>query len=162
MIYVSSLSYSFNLPWKTAFWFVTTSFKILAWPKVPLVFLSKNKRHTFHFYHELYWTMCLSFCSAKFCHFSGNCIIASSQNFLSFWAKNCSRCLLQSFRKLKFFPLREFCKDHNKWKSKGAMSGESDRWIRTSQLSCNSFCLVIKKTCGLANGLPDRRLRVFC
>ena len=36
------------------------------------------------------------FCSTTFCHFSGNFIILCSQNFLSFWAKNCARCLLQS------------------------------------------------------------------
>ena len=41
-----------------------------------------------------------------------------------------------------FFPLREFCTDQNKRKSQGAMSGG---WIRTSQPSCNSFCLIIKE-----------------
>ena len=115
-----------------------------------LQFLSKNKRHIFHFHQELYWTTYSPFCSTTFCHFSGNFIIPSSQNFLSFWAKNCSRCLLQSSKELKFFPLREFCKDWNKWKSEHAMSGEYCGWIRTSQASCNSFCLVIKETCGLA------------
>ena len=115
-----------------------------------LQFLSKNKRNIFHFHQELYWTTYSPFYSTTFCHFSGNFIISSSQNFLSFWAKNCSRCLLQSSRELKFFPLKEFCKDLNKWKSKGAMSGEYSRWIRTSQPSCNSFYLVIKETCGLA------------
>ena len=114
-----------------------------------LWFLIKNKRHIFHFHQELYWTMYSPFCSTTFCHFSGNFVIPSYQNFLSFWAKKCCRCLLQSSRKLKFFPLREFCKDWNKWISEGAMSGEYGRWIRTSQPSCNSFCLVIKETCGL-------------
>ena len=114
-----------------------------------LWFLSKNKRHSFHFHQELYWTTYSHFCSTTFYHFWGNFIIPSSQNFLSFWAKNCSRCLLQSSRELKFFPLREFCKDRNKRKSEGAMSGEWGRWIRISQPSCNSFCLVIKETCGV-------------
>ncbi|XP_057395579.1 dihydropyrimidinase-like isoform X2 [Balaenoptera acutorostrata] len=41
--------------------------------------------------------------------------------------KNCSRCLLQSSRELEFFPLREFCKDRNKWKSEDATSGEYGR-----------------------------------
>ena len=113
-----------------------------------LWFLSKNKRHIFHFHQELYWTMYSPSYSTTFCHFSGNLIIPSSQN-LSFWAKNCSRCLLQSSRELKYFPLREFCKDQNKWKSEGTMSGEYSRWIRTSQPRCNSFCLVIKETCAL-------------
>ena len=117
--------------------------------KKGLRLLSKNKRH-FSFHQELYWTTYSPFCSTTFCHFSGNFIILSSQNFLSFWVKNCSRCLLQSSRELKFFPLREFCDDQNKWKSEGAMSGEYGRWIRTSQPNCNSFCLVIKETCGLA------------
>ena len=35
-----------------------------------------------------------------------------------------------------FFPLREFCKDWNQWKSEGTMSGEYEGWIRTSQPSC--------------------------
>ena len=30
------------------------------------------------------------------------------------------------------------------------MFGEYGRWVRTSQQSCNSFCLVIKETCSLA------------
>ena len=115
-----------------------------------LQFLNKNKRHIFHFHRELYWKRYSSFCSTTFCHFSGNFIIPSSQNFLSFWAKNCSRWLLQSSRELKVFPLRQFCKDLNKWKSEGAMSGEYGGWIRTFQPSRNSFCLVIKETCGLA------------
>ena len=33
---------------------------------------------------------------------------------------------------------------------KDAMSGEYSGCIRTSQLSWNSFCLVIKETCDLA------------
>ena len=114
-----------------------------------LWFLRKNKRHIFHSHQELYWVTYSPFCSTTICHFAGNFIILSSQNFFSFWAKNCSRCLLQSFRELKLFPLREFCKDRNKWKSEGAMSGEYGRWIRTSQPRCNSFCIVIKEICGL-------------
>ena len=119
-----------------------------------LQFLSKNKRHIFHFHQELYRTMYSHFCSTTFCHFSGNFIIPSSQNFLSFWQKNCSRCLLQSSRELKFFPLRESCKDRNKWKSEGAVSGEYGGWIRISQPSCNSFCLVLRYL--------DGRLCIFC
>ena len=53
-------------------------------------------------------------------------------------------------RGMEIFSLREFCKDRNKWKSEGAMSGEYSGWIRTSQPRCNSFCLVIKETCSLA------------
>ena len=125
-----------------------------------LRFLSKNRRPIFHFHQKLYWTTYSPFCSTTFCHFSGNFIIPSSQNLLSFWAKNCSRCLLQSSRELKFFSLSEFWKDRNKWKSKGAMSGEYGRWIRISQPSCNSFCLIIKKHALLR--YPDGRLCVFC
>ena len=43
------------------------------------------------------------FCSTTLWHFSGNFIIPSSQNFLSFWARNCFRCFLQSSRELKIF-----------------------------------------------------------
>ena len=135
-------------------------FVLLGGPRSAFGFLSKNKRHSFHFHQELYGTTYSPFCSTTFCHFSGNLIIPSSQNVLSFWATNCSRCFLQSSRELKFSPLREFCKDWNKWKSEGAMSGEYGRWIRTSQPSCNSFCLVIKKHVALR--YPDGRLCVFC
>ena len=41
--------------------------------------------------------------SSTFCHFLCNLKILSSENFLSFWSKNCSKCLLQSSRELKFF-----------------------------------------------------------
>ena len=44
-----------------------------------------------------------------------------------------------------FFPLREFSKDWNKWTSESAMSGDYGGWIRTSQPSCNSLWLVIRK-----------------
>ena len=123
---------------------------VIGLAKKCLRFLSKNKRHIFHFHPELYWTTHSPFCSTTFCHFSGNFTIPSSPNFLPFWAKNCFRCLLQSSRKMKLLPLREFCKARNKWKSEGAMSGEYSRWIRTSQPSCNRFCVVIKETCSLA------------
>ena len=59
------------------------------------------------------------------------------------------RYLFQSSKELKFFPLREFCKGQNKWKSEGATSGEYGRRVRNSQPSCKSFCLVIKETCSL-------------
>ena len=49
-----------------------------------------------------------------------------------------------------FLLLTEFCKEWNKWISEGAISGEYDGWIRTSRLSCNGFCLVIKEACSLA------------
>ena len=123
---------------------------ILGWPKCALGFQVKIKDNIFHFHQELYWTTYSPFCSTTFCHFSDNFIIPSSQNFLSFWAENCSRFLLQSSRELTFFPLKEFCEDWNQWKSEGAMSGEYGRWVRTSQPSSNSFCLVTKETCGLA------------
>ena len=129
---------------------ITSVFRCIGLTKKCLQFLSKNKRHIFHFHQQLYQTTYSPFCSTTFCQFSGNFIIPSSQNFLCFWVKNCSRCLLQSSGELKFFPLREFCKDRNKWKSEGAMSGEYGGWIRTFQPSCNSFRLVIKETCGLA------------
>ena len=121
---------------------------LLGWPKSAFSFLSKNKRLIFtkNFIEQRIHP----FVPLPSVIFSGNFIIPSSQNFLSFWAKNCSRCLLWSSRVLKFFPLREFCKHLNKWKSEDATSGDYSGWIRTSQPSHNSFCLVIKETCGLA------------
>ena len=120
---------------------------ILVSPIKFLQFLSKNKRHIFHFLQELRSTTYSLFCSNTFCYFLGNFIIPSSPNFLSHWAKNCSRCLLQSSRELKFFPLTELGKDWNKWKSKSAMSGKYSGWIRTSQPSYDSFRLVIEEAC---------------
>ena len=48
----------------------------------------------YHFHWELHW----SFVPLPSAIFSGNIIILSSQNFLSFWAKNSSRWFLQSSR----------------------------------------------------------------
>ena len=111
---------------------------------------TKTKDTLFTFINNFIDQHIQPFCSTTFCHLLGNFMIPSSQNFLFFWAKNCSRCLLQYSRELKYFPLREFYKDKNKWKSNGAMPGEYSRWIGTSQTSTNSFCLVIKGACGLA------------
>ena len=47
---------------------------------------------------------------------------------------------------MKSFPLKEFYKDWNKWKSKGAMPDEYHRWIKTSQPSGNIFCVIIEET----------------
>ena len=69
----------------------------LHWQKNCFRFLSKHRRYIFHFHQELYWTMYSLFCPSTFHHFSCNFIIPSSWNFLSFWARNYSRCLLQSF-----------------------------------------------------------------
>ena len=55
------------------------------------------------------------------------------------------------FQGIEIFPLREFWKDVNKWKSEGTMSGEYGKWIRTSQPSSDSFCLVIKEACSLTS-----------
>ena len=49
-----------------------------------LQFLSKNKRHIFHFHQELYRTTCSPFCFTTFCHFSGTFIIPSSKTFYLF------------------------------------------------------------------------------
>ena len=128
--------------------------------RVPLVFLRKNKRRISNFHQELYWTMYSSFCSTTFCHFSGNFKIPSSQNFLSFQSKNCSRYLLQSPRELKFFLLREFCKDQNKWKSEGAMSGEYADESGLPSQAVTVFAWSSKKHAVLL--YHDGRLCIFC
>ena len=129
--------------------------------KVPC-FSSKNKRHIFHFHQELNWPTYSPFCSATFCHFPGNFRIPSFQDIWSFWAKNYSRFVLQSSRELKYSALREFCEDWTKEQSEGAVSGEYGGWIRTTQPSCNDFCLSPKKHMVLWYHYPDKRLCVFC
>ena len=63
------------------------------------------------------------------------------------------------FQGIEIFSIKRIFKDLNKWKSKGAMSVKYDRWIRTSQPTYNSFCLVIKETCGLV--LPWWKIMCF-
>ena len=99
------------------------------------------------------------FCSTTFFHFSANFRTPSSQSFF-FLSKVHFRCLLQSSRKLKCFPLREFCKDRNKWISDGPVSGEYSGWIRTSQPSLTVFAWSSKKHVVLH--CPDGRQCVFC
>ena len=90
----------------------------IGWPKTSFGFKVKTEGTLFSFHQELYWTtysITQSY-STTSCHFSGNFIIPSSQDLLSFLGDAFYRCLLQSSRELKFLPLREFCKDRNKWK----------------------------------------------
>ena len=85
------------------------------------------------------------FCSTTFCHSSSNFIILSSLNLI-FLSKELFWVAFTVLRELKFFPLREFCKDQNKWKPEGTMFSQYCEWIKTSQPSCNNLCLVIKYT----------------
>ena len=113
---------------------------VLSWPKKLLWFLSKHKRHIFHFHHRFHWTTYSLFCSITLCHFLGNFIIPSYTDFFFlFEQRTVPGSFLQSSRELKFFPLRQFCKDQNKWKFEGVMSSQHSRWFRTSQQSCNIF-----------------------
>ena len=67
---------------------------------------------------------------------------------------------LQSSRELKVFPLREFCKDWNKRKSEGAVSGEySDESGLPSQAG-TVFAWSSKKHA--VSCYPDGRFCVFC
>ena len=129
-------------------------------PKKCLRFLSKNKRHIFHFHQELYWTTYSPFCSTTFCHFSGNFIIPSSQNFLSFWAKNCSTCLLQSSRELKFSPLRKLCKDQKNGNPKVQCLVNTVDESECPSQDVTVFAWSSKKHAVLR--YPDGRLCVFC
>ena len=70
------------------------------------------------------------------------------------------KILYFSSRELNIFPLREFYKDQNKWKSEGAMSGKYSRWIRTSQPSCNSFSH--QRNMWSCVTLMEGRFCVFC
>ena len=100
------------------------------------------------------------FCYTTFCHFSGSFIIPSPQNFLSFWAKNCSRCLLQSSRELTFFPLREYCKDWNKWKTEVQRLLNIEDESELPNQAVTIFAWSSKKHAILH--YPDGRLCVFC
>ena len=117
-----------------------------------LRFLSKNKRHIFHFYQPLYWTTYSPkwwwnhFFPLSSAIFQATSLFHLPKTFHLFEQRTAPGDFLQSFRELKFFPLTEFCKDWNKWKSESEMSGEYGGWIRTSQPNCNSVCLVIKET----------------
>ena len=66
-----------------------------------LWFLSKNKRHIFHFHQEHYWTTRSPFVPLllSFSRQLHNSIFPKL--FFFFWAKSCSRCLLNSTRELK-------------------------------------------------------------
>ena len=114
--------------------------------KVPLAF--KYKQKTYFSFSPSVLLGKAQFCSTAYCHFPGNFKIPSFPNFY-LWAKNCFRCILQFSSELKIFPLREFCKDWNKYASEGSISGEYGRWIRTSHPKCLSFCLIIKEICNL-------------
>ena len=114
-----------------------------------LQFLTKNKRHIFHFHRELYWTTYSPFLFHYLLPFFRQLHNSIFPKLLIFLSKELFQMPFTVFQGIEFFPLREFCKDLNTWKSEGAMSGEYSRWIRTSQPSCNSFCLVVKETCSL-------------
>ena len=114
-----------------------------------LQFLSKNKRHFSFSPRTLLnnvFTLLFHYLLPIFRQLH-NSILPKLFIFLS---KELFQVPFTVFQELTFFLLREFCKGRNKWKSEGAVSDECGRWIRTSQPSCNSFCLVIKETCGLA------------
>ena len=117
-------------------------------------FLSASTRNIFNFVQEHHWTMYSPFHSTSFCHFLGSFIFPSSQQLLSFFFFFFffeQRPVPGAFYSLpgnwKCFPLWESYKEQNKWKPEGTISGEYSGWIRISQPSCNSFCLVIKEIC---------------
>ena len=123
-----------------------------------LQFLSKDKTH----FSLLPGTLLNNIFTVLFPYllpFSGNFLIPSSQNILSYWAKNCSKCLSQSSRELKSFLLREYGKDRNAWKSEGSFSGKYGEWIRSSQPSWPVFAWSSNKHAVLH--YPDGRLYVF-
>ena len=115
-----------------------------------LWFLSKNKRHIFHFHQELYLTNVFTLVFHYLLPFFRQLHNSVFPKPFIFLSKELFQVPFTVFQGIDIFSIREFCEDWNKWKSKSAMSGEYSRWIRTSQPSCNSFSLVIQETCGLA------------
>ena len=71
--------------------------------KVPSVFKQNYQTNFFHFHQELYWTMYSPFWSTTFCHFGGNVIILSFQNFLSFWEKKLFLVSFTVFQGIELF-----------------------------------------------------------
>lgn len=108
--------------------------------------LQVKRKDIFFIFTKNFIEQHIQFCSTIFCHFSGNFVIPFSQNFLSFWAKNCSRCPLQSSKKWKFFPLRKFCKDWNNGSFNVWWIWQMDQNLLTK---LHIFCLVILETRGL-------------
>ena len=126
-------------------------------------FLSKNKRHVFHFHQELYWTVYSKnspFSSTTFCYFSGNFIISSSQNFLSFWAKNWSRYLYNLPGNWKSFQLREFCKDWKKWDIWRCNEWWTQTMKQNFPAKLQQFLYAHQRNMGFC--YPDGRLCIFC
>ena len=83
-------------------------------------FLSKNKRHSFHFHQELYWTVYSQFCSTTFCRFFFFRQLHNSifPKLFIFLGKELLQVSFMVFQGIEIFPLREFCKDQNKWNLK--------------------------------------------
>ena len=97
--------------------------------------------------------MYLSFCSTKFCHFSGNCICIISKLFIFFGQRTVPGAfysLRGNFFPLeKFFPLRESVKTEISGNPKvQCLMNMADELM--SQPSYHSCCLVIKETHVLA------------
>ena len=68
---------------------------------------------------------------------------------LIFLSKELFQVPFTVFQGIDIFFIKIICKDWNKWKSEDTLSGEYGVWIKTSEPSCNSCCLVSKETCSL-------------
>ena len=126
---------------------MTTSIELA---KEFLCFFKWKKIHIFfHFHQELYWTTHSLYCSSTFCHFSCNFIIPLQ--YFIFLSKELFLVSFTVFQEIDlfFFSIKRIFYYWKKYTSEDSMSGEYGRWIRTSQPSYNSFCLVNKETCGL-------------
>ena len=110
--------------------------------------LQVKRKDIFFIFTKNFIEQHIQFCSTIFCHFSGNFVIPSSQSFLSFWAKNCSRCLYSLLRNGNFFHWESFVKTEimeiwsfNVW------------WIwqmgQNLLTKLHSICLVIPEARGL-------------
>ena len=113
------------------------SFSLRKWNNIFILFLTLNNIVTILFHYLLLFFR--QFCDSIF-----------PKHFIFLMKEQFPVHLTFIQRTFFILPLREFCKDQNKWKSEGTMSDEHSAWIRTSKTICNSFCLIIKETCGLA------------
>ena len=105
-----------------------------------LWFLSENKRYISHFSPRTLLNNVFPLLFHYLLPFFRQLHNSIFPKLFVFLSKELFQVPFTVFQGIKIFSIK-FCKDQNKWKYGG--------WIRTSQPSCNSFCLVINETCGL-------------
>ena len=90
-------------------------------------------RHIFHFHQEFYWAMnVFTVLFHYLLPFFRQLLNSIFPKLFIILRKESFKCLLQSSREWKNFPLRYFCTDWNKWKCRGTVSGGYGGWFKIS------------------------------